>query len=239
MTNRFSVIVALALLALAGGIARAEEPSRGATPLAAATGSARGSGLVGKHVAVDVGAVVDLPSETAEPHRPALRDVAIAGAQFTELSVTGQETPLLVPAPRSRFEGSVTAIDGDVLTIRLFGHSQVVTVPRAAITSLQVRQSHTHAGKGALIGAGVGLAAGVGLIVAIESGSCGGEDRAFCSFLDAAATVTSTAGGALVGAVAGAMTHTDRWERVDPRRLSVTVMPDPRGGVRGRLAVRF
>jgi hypothetical protein len=199
----------------------------------------RGAGLVGKHVAVEVGAIVELPSDTSEARPAAVRDVVIDGTRLTEVRTAGHEAPLLVPPPKGHLEGNVAAADSDTLTVRLLGHSQIVTVPRAAITSLRVRQSRTHAGKGALIGAGVGLAAGLGLVIAIESGSCGGEDRALCSFFDVASTVVTTAGGTLIGAVAGGMTHTDRWERVDPRKLSVAVMPDPHGGIRGRLAIRF
>ena len=201
----------------------------------------RGAGLGGKHVAVDVGAIVELPSGAAGADPREARDAIIAGEHFTERTGKAQETPLLVPAPKSHLEGDVAAADGDTLTVRLLGRPQIVTVPRAAIASLQVRQSHTRAGKGALIGGGVGLAAGLGLVIALESGDhCGGnEGPALCTAIGVAGTVATTAGGALSGAVAGGMTHTDRWERVDPRRLSVAVMPDPHGGIRGRLAIRF
>jgi hypothetical protein len=91
-----------------------------------------------------------------------------------------------------------------------------------------------------LIGAGVGLAAGLGILIAGESSDgCRHDDEGLCPVVLGAVATVLTTGGALVGAVAGGMTHTDRWERVNPRRLSVAVMPDPRGGIRGRLAVRF
>ena len=111
--------------------------------------------LSGKRVRVDVGSVADLPSETAGPRPSALRDIAIAGAQFTEVIAERQETPRLVPAPGSQFEGAIERFDNDVLMVRLPGRTQIVTVPRSAIASLNVRYRVSHAGTGALIGAAV------------------------------------------------------------------------------------
>jgi len=196
--------------------------------------------LSGKRVRVDVGSVADLPSETAGPRPSALRDIAIAGAQFTEVIAERQETPRLVPAPGSQFEGAIERFDNDVLMVRLPGRTQIVTVPRSAIASLNVRYRVSHAGTGALIGAGVGLATGLALVAHSEAVDyCGGDGRGLCTAYDVVGAVVTTAAGALLGAVAGGMTHTEVWERIDSRRLSVAVMPDPHGGIRGRLAVRF
>jgi hypothetical protein len=240
MTNRLAVLLTVAVIVSAAERTRADEPLRDATPLPPAARSAHGSTLVGKRVAVDVGAVVNLLSETAGPRPSALRDVVIGDAQFKEVAIGGQETPVLLPSPKSHFEGTIEAADGDVLTVRLPGRTQIITVPRSAIASLNVRYRVSHAGTGALIGAGVGLATGLALVAHSEAVDyCGGDGRGLCTAYDIVGTVVTTAAGALIGAVAGGMTHTERWERVDPRRLSVAVMPDPHGGIRGRLAVRF
>ena len=241
MRNRLFVLVTVVAIAFAAELARAEEPPRGnATPLLPAARSTGGSTLVGKHVAVDVGAIVELPSDTSDARPRAARDVALGGARFTELSGAGQEAPLLVPAPNTQIEGDLAAADSDTLTVRLLGHSQVVTVPRSAITSLQIWQRRSQAGKGFWIGAGVGAVAGLGLVIAGNAAHpCEGEDRGQCAAFESVAVGAFAIGGGVVGTVAGSMTHTDRWERVDTRRLSVAVMPDPRGGIRGRLAVRF
>jgi hypothetical protein len=215
MADRVLVLMAVAAVALATGTARAEDTR-----------------LIGRRVAIDIGDVVDLPSGTTEVRPQEAHDVISAGVQYTEVSVQGRDTHLLVPAPKSHVEGNVEAADGDVLTVRLLGRAQAVTVPRAAITSIETRQRHSRSGRGALIGAGVGLAFGLGTVVYSESVDyCGGDGRGLCTAYDVVGTVITTAGGA--------MTHTERQERVDRRKLSVAVMPDPRGGVRGRLAVRF
>jgi hypothetical protein len=203
---------------------------------------ASAAGLVGRRVAVEVGNVVEIPNETEDAGSRSAQDVVINGTPLTEVHAAGQETPLLVPSPRSHLEGNVAAADGDAITVRLLGGAQLVTVPRAAIASLRVQHRRSWAGRGALIGAGIGLAATLGLVVYSEvghPGSCAGEDGGLCNVIYAASAVVTTSGGAIVGAVAGAMTHTDHWERIDTRRWQVTVAPDLRGGVRGRLALRF
>jgi hypothetical protein len=198
--------------------------------------------LVGAPVIIAVGDAVDTQRETGAPRSPAPPDVVIDGGTFREVPVAGQQRPVLLPVADSAFAGKVETVADDVLTVRLFGRSQVVTVPRAAITSLEVKRKHSQAGKGALVGAGVGLAISLGTVLYSEAGHhCvdGGEDPGLCTFLYVAGTVVATAGGALIGAVSGALTPRERWERVDTQRLRVSVMPDPHGGIRGGLSVRF
>jgi hypothetical protein len=191
-------------------------------------------------VAVDVDSVVEIPAEAIEAQTPAVRDVVVAGTRLTEVSSVGQETPLLMPALNSRIQGNVQSIDSEAITVRLLGRSEIVTVPRSAITSLRVRHKHSRAGKGALIGTGVGVAAGLGIVTYLAVNHCeDGDWPGMCTMVGVFSTVGLGAGGALIGAVAGAVSPKERWERVDSRRLSAAVMPDPRGGVRGRLAVRF
>jgi hypothetical protein len=197
----------------------------------------RGAGLVGKHVAVDVGAVVELPSGAAGADPREARDAIIAGEHFTERTGKAQETPLVVPAPKSHLVGDVTAADSDTLTVRLLGRSQIVTVPRAAITSLQVRQSHSHAGRGALIAAAVPVSFALVCFASEIASPTKGANIPTSAFGFAALLAAPPA--AALGAIIGSQSHYDRWERVDPRRLSVAVMPDPHGGVRGVLSVRF
>ena len=236
MTKRILLLALLAPAVLLAGTARAAQQTRGDTA------HPRGAFLVGKRVAVDVGSVVELPPETVEEDRRAGRDVAIGDTRFTEMSVKGQETPVLMPAPNSQVEGDLVAADADILKVRLRGGSRIVTIPRPAITSLQVWQRHSQANKGALVGGGIGL--GLGIICAVlgESSYNASESegsRGMTNALAAASVVVLGTGGFLLGTIAGATTHTERWERIEPQRLNFAVIPDPHGGIRGRLAVRF
>jgi hypothetical protein len=203
----------------------------------AGTTRAQDAQLVGKRVAVDVGDVVNLPSGAAGADPRETRDAIIAGAHFTEVRAAGQDSPLLVPAPNTRVEGNLVAVDDDVLKVRLHSGPQVITIARAAVSSLQIRQRRSQAGKGFWFGTGVGLVTGLGLVIASHAAhSCYDEE---CTAFDSVTVGALAIGGGVVGAVAGGMTHAESWERVDPRRLSIAVMPDPRRGIRGRLAVRF
>jgi len=193
--------------------------------------SARGSGLVGEHVAVDVGAIVELPSHVKADPPSALRDAFIDGAQLTEVRAADGGTTLLVPAPMAHIEGNVVTVDGDVLRVWLRS-GRLVTIPKTGIAALHIERFHSRARDGALIGIGVGLVVGVALAARCPSAELGG----ICPLVTLGGL---TFGGTLAGAVAGQMASTWTWERVDPRRLNFAVMPDPRGGVRGRLAVRF
>jgi hypothetical protein len=239
MAKRLLVFVTATAIVSAAGMAHAAEASRASdASLPPAARGARGSTLLGKHVAVDVGTIVELPPEAKEGPPPAVLDLIIDGTQLTEVRAEGQETPLLVPAPKSHLEGNVVAADSDTLTVRLLGRSQVVRVPRAAITSLKVRHRRSGAGRGALVAAavpvGFALACFASEIISPTKG-----DNIPASAFGLAVLVLVAPPAAAVGAIVGSQVHYDRWERVDSRRLSVAVMPDPRGGVRGRLAVRF
>jgi hypothetical protein len=200
------------------------------------------SDLVGESVLIGVGHAVETAPETGEPRSPASHDVVIDGSYFREVPVVGRQRPVLVPAPDSAFPGKVETADGDVLTVQLLGRSQVITVPRTAITSLQVRRRYSQGGKGALVGAGTGVLLGLGLVVynhAVNHCVDDGDDPGLCTTIDGVATVGLSLSGAIIGAVAGALTHEERWERVDTQRLRFSVVPDRHGGVRGGLSVRF
>jgi hypothetical protein len=212
-----------------------------AITLASSVTRAQDSRLVGKHVAVHVGSVVEIPSNAAEAQSPALRHVVIADTTLTEIAGQGQGAPLLLPPPGGRIEGNVLSVDGEGLKVRLLGRLEVVTVPRPSISSLWVHRRRSRIARGALIGAGVGAAAGIASVIAIESGNCRGDNRGWCTVGDVATATATVAGGTVIGTVVGVLSRTERWERtyVDGRKVSVAVVPDRHGGIRGRLAVRF
>ena len=98
----------------------------------------------------------------------------------------------------------------------------VVDVPRSAIQALEIlRGRRSHPKKGAAIGAGAG--AGMVLALTATEGGCD-PDLGGCAVY-VAAGVLYAAVGALVGAGIGSMVKTDRWVKVDPGRVKVSVAP--------------
>ena len=108
----------------------------------------------------------------------------------------------------------------------------------ADISRLQVsRGTKSNAGKGALIGAGLGLAGTTALVIggcAGDDTDCG-EDGGFIF----AAYLLFTGGAALVGTFIGAIVRTERWVDVPGDRWQIEVAPDPNGGVAVGLNLRL
>lgn len=102
----------------------------------------------------------------------------------------------------------------------------VVEVPRSSIQALEIsRGQGSHAKRGAVVGAGAG--AGVVLALTAAEGGCD-PDLGGCTAYFVGGAV-SAAVGALVGAGIGSMIKTDRWVKVDPGRVKVSVAPKGRG----------
>ena len=121
--------------------------------------------------------------------------------------------------------GTVAALETDRLTVQVEERADALSVPLADVTKLKVRRGQkSNAGKGALIGLGVGAAAGV--ITALLS--CADSQ---CDWDNAGDDVTGYtavvlgAGGALLGAGIGAIIwssiKTDRWQTVPLDQLRV------------------
>jgi hypothetical protein len=158
-----------------------------------------------------------------------------ASVEITVGSVMESPAP-----PLTRFVAQVADNDDEALLVRLPGHSEVITVPHAAITSLKVQVRKTRGGRGALIGAGIGLATGVGLLAVDHSRHpCSSQDFACGLGADIVAVTGVTAVGALLGLVVGSGYNADHWENVDTRRLGIALGPDLHGGIRGGLSLRF
>jgi hypothetical protein len=79
-------------------------------------------------------------------------------------------------AARQKLEGELVAADDTTVSLRLAGSRGVVTVPRDAITRLDVRRSPSRRWRGAAIGAGVGLVAGGAILAQGDS-----DERALLS----------------------------------------------------------
>jgi hypothetical protein len=179
---------------------------------------------------------------------------AVSGAQAQEPLPSASGARIRVTAPGvsgRRLVGTLVGMDETSLTLRADKGKGTLAVPRNSITRLEVSRHPSRRGKGAGIGALVGIGAAVVLGVAA------GDD---CSFPPArseeldlverldrnlcfgkgetalAAAIVTVPLGTLLGYAAA---PGERWVATSPDRLRVAVAPARGGGVRASLSVRF
>ena len=151
--------------------------------------------------------------------------IGFATPVFASSQSLSPGTRVRVTAPSlllDRQRGQLLTLGGDSLILRASDSDLGTrgTAPRQWVISrdavAQLERSlgsRGHAGKGLLIGAGVGLAIG---LVATDFGSSSslcqgsGDYGTVCAMIVGA----STAGGALLGALFGAVARSERWEAV-------------------------
>jgi hypothetical protein len=161
--------------------------------------------------------------------------------------LTGQDTSRLSPGARIRVEappattdrvtGNLASIDAAGLHLTL-KNGDSLSVPRDALESIDVsagRRSHWVRGAG--IGALVGLAFS-GTVVIIGSSNDDGLDS-LDRALYGAVIVTTTAGGAVLGAITGALIRTEQWVPVSTSDVQWGVGPVAGGGVGLTASLRF
>jgi len=123
-------------------------------------------------------------------------------------------------------EGTLVGSDGDTLTLGREGGS--VTLPLEAVTGLEVRRETSrgrNVGRGALIGAGVGMIAGAIYVGGINA------------YTPAGAGMLGAPGSAL-GVLVGLLMPTTTWRPVDTKGLRASIAPVPHGAEL-RLVVSF
>jgi len=138
-------------------------------------------------------------------------------ADSPEAPVPGIRVRITAPHLSSRpLIGTLTALEGDALSLSLEGRPEPITVPRTAVTKWEVSQGRqSHAGRGALWGLLAGAAAGVALAAADDAdGGWYAVAGAFCG-----------GAGAGVGALVGSLHKTERWEEVEKKSLRIGVVP--------------
>jgi hypothetical protein len=131
-------------------------------------------------------------------------------AQASSVSPLTPGTRVRVTATESggtrTFVGPLRTFDGDALTLATTDSADRVTLPRRTITRIEVsRGQRGHAGRGALIGAVLGLA-----IVAGAELGCSGECEPPENY--GVLVAGAIAGGGLVGAGVGAIVKSESWE---------------------------
>lgn len=180
--------------------------------------------------------------------------VGVVPAVGDEASSPAPDTRVRVTAPGvlgKQVVGTLVHMDDMTLAVRPKG-KDVLEVPRSAITRFEVSRGKSLRGKGAKIGAivGLGAAVAIGLIAGEDCGSLPEPapgilglserlhrnlciDKAPMALFSSLLTVPA---GALVGL---GFAPGERWVRTTPDRVRLTVTPVRGTGIGAALSVRF
>jgi hypothetical protein len=140
--------------------------------------------------------------------------------------------------------GTVLASDAEHVTLQFDRVSiqddpQVLTIHSSDIQRIDLSVgSHRNAGKGFLIGTGIGLVGGLTL-GAIAAHGCSGDDP--CGLALIVVPMFTAPIGAVVGTLVGVVSKTDVWKpmALADHRVSLNIAPTPGHGWRGGLSVSF
>ncbi|MGH7702236.1 MAG: hypothetical protein ACREMO_04045 [Gemmatimonadales bacterium] len=134
-----------------------------------------------------------------------------------------------------RLTGTVASIAHDTMTIRLDQRGKSASVPVAAIQRLEVSN-----GKKTRFWHGAGIGALVGVFVGVAIGDAAASPYdGYASIVQAGGGILGALSGGLIGGVFGSISHTDRWENLEPHRLRATVAPAGAPGVGVGISLRF
>lgn len=138
---------------------------------------------------------------------------------------------------RTQFIGTLQGRRDDDVVIRVRDPEAELAVPLRSVARLETSLGrHGKAGQGALIGFGAGMVGGIatGLIVC-SSGDCD-ENDGFFDLSTGAVTAVLALGGAIVGtgvgAITGALIHSERWQPVQIPDLPQGEGPPVENGIR-------
>jgi hypothetical protein len=165
--------------------------------------------------------------------------IAGRGASAEESSPTSASPRVRVTAPTvsgTRLVGTLLRMDEATLTLRRKGGKEVIEVPRRAITRMEVSRRPSKRGKGAGIGALIGLGAAVAIGVAEGEDCSGGKWLCFDTpTMVLASSILTIPAGTVLGLV---FAPGESWVAATPERLRLAVTP-ARGGVGVALSLRF
>jgi hypothetical protein len=171
-----------------------------------------------------------------------LRTLLAASLAIAPLAtIASQEPPAIKSGDRVRVTaptvsagplvGTVLTLESDSLVVQ--GGINAWRLSLATITHLdrsRGRRSHT------LLGAGIGLLVGAGVGALVAGNDAGCEIDLACAAIGAGIV---GGGGALIGAVAGALVRTERWAEVPLNHLRLSLTPDRGRGLTLRASLSF
>jgi hypothetical protein len=138
-------------------------------------------------------------------------------------------------------QGELVGLTSDLVSIRVADSADTVHLPRSTLAQVQVSQGiHTRTGHGALLGLGIGAGIGLGIGLTAAATRC---TTAFCEIHVGpedvlALTAIFGGAGAGIGALIGAVSHGERWQRVDWPRVVGRLGPTLGGRMLG-ITIRF
>jgi hypothetical protein len=163
---------------------------------------------------------------SSSPHLVHGQSAASGPAGQHPLPSVGSTVRITIAPSGGRQSGTLLVWDQDSIRLQK-ADSSTISLATSKVTEVEVSAgSGSRAGRGALIGGGVGLLLGAGGAIAVSS--C---DGFFCGDLPPGTVVLGlavTAGvGALLGAGVGSLVHYQRWQRYSGP--SLVVAPGQRG----------
>lgn len=167
---------------------------------------------------------------------------ACAGSAGAQVTLTpGAKVRVTAPsAGVQRFEGTVIAA-GDTLDVAR-GTARI-RVPSSAVTHIELSRGKSRSAgalRGAMWGAGIGLALGAATASSIEEEDCDGDLGGLeetCDVDPGEWIVASTLGGAFWGTIIGAIVGRERWDTITvpgtrtSMQVTPWVLPGGRAGV--------
>jgi hypothetical protein len=127
--------------------------------------------------------------------------------------------------------GDLVSLTSDSVSIRVANGADTVHLPRSTLAQVQVSQGiHARTGRGALLGLTIGAGTGLVLGLAAAADRCTGFCEIDVGPEDVLALAALLGGvGTGIGALIGAVSHGERWQRVDWTRVAGRLGPTLRG----------
>ena len=150
-------------------------------------------------------------------------------AQALLYSNVGHQVRLQTDSDSRWLVGTLVAAGKDSIQLRVADNAPLMSIARSRVSQFELRhEGHSNAGKGALIGRGVGALSGA-VIGAASASGC----TSWCFYSPGVGAVAGAlvfgGAGALLGAVVGSVSHSSGWEAVSLIRTPVTLAPPGAG----------
>jgi hypothetical protein len=138
-------------------------------------------------------------------------------------------------------QGQLVSLTSDSVSILVAGDADTVHLPRSTLAQVRVSQGiHALTGHGALLGLGIGAGIGLGLGLTAAARGCTGFCEIHVGPEDVLALTAIFGGaGAGIGALIGAVSHGERWQRAEWPRAGAGLGPTSHGRMLLGITLQF